>query len=208
MARSVLLRFGTRNLDKARQAAKEIAKAMRDAAKGVKDVGKRRELLRQAKEQSREDRRVINEERKRQRGDLRSQRARRQSRQGFGAHGVPRFGDAGESLVAFADGKGGQRALDLTARSLAAVPILGEAIQLLWEEFGRPFIEAKLEALERERVQPLLVRLEEIERANLETRLEEDPGFGRRERAEQNRRDRVLESKRWDSAQAGALGRL
>jgi hypothetical protein len=204
VAREVLLRFATRNLDKARKTAKAIQKSVRESAKGVKDVKKRRELLRQAREQAREDRRVINDERKRQRGDIKSRGVRRRARR-FGGVNAPSFGDPGEGLVNFAEGKGGLRAVDVSVRAgaaaLAAIPILGEfaseAVQLMWEEFGRPYLRRQFELVKEREIGPVLDELQSIRESTLEQRLAAGGEDARNLRQALVDRDQIRNSKRW-----------
>lgn len=217
MAREVLLRFATQNLDKARKTAKAIQQSVREAAKGVKDVKKRRELLRQAREQAREDRRVINDERKRQRGDLRSRRVRQRARR-FGGVNAPKFGDPGENLVNFAEGKGGLRSIDVSVRAgaaaLAAIPLIGEfaseAVQLMWEEFGRPYLRRQFELVQERQIGPLLNELREIQASTLEQRLARGGEDARRLRQGLVDRDQARNAgggKRWvKSSRLAELG--
>lgn len=179
MSREILLRFNTQRLDKAKQAATAIYKQLREAARSIKDVDKRKQALAEAKSENIANRAAIKDEAARQRGDRRSLRARRKARAFGAAGGVPRFGDPSESLVAFGEGRGGLRAIDMTARALTALPIVGEVIALAWEETLRPLVEAQMKARERERLDPILARIEEIERLQFERRLEEDIDFQR-----------------------------
>lgn len=177
MAREILLRFGTQRLDKAKQTAKAIYKQLRDSAKQIKDVDKRKQALADAKTENVQNRAAIKEEAARQRGSKRSLRARRKARTFGDPGGVPRFGDPSESLVAFGEGRGGLRAVDMTARALTALPIVGEVIALAWEETLRPLVEAQMKARERERLDPILARIEEVEAQQFELRLAQDVFF-------------------------------
>lgn len=174
MAREILLRFGTQNLQKARQASKKILKNIRDAARGIKDVEQRRRALAEVKSERIEQRRILSEERQRQRGQERSLRARRKARAFQGAQGVPRFGDPDESLIAASEGLGALRALNLASKSLIAIPIIGEVLAPLIEEFVVPLLRTQFEALERARLDPLIARLDRLEAESFERRLKED----------------------------------
>lgn len=58
-SREVLIRFGTRNLKRARESMSRITKAVREAAKGIKDIEQRRAFLRRTNEAARENREIL-----------------------------------------------------------------------------------------------------------------------------------------------------
>ena len=64
----------------------------------------------------------------------------------------------------------------LSVAASAAGP-LAAAAALAWDAFGRPYVEAALKGLERARLDPLLARLERLERESLANRLREDIDF-------------------------------
>ena len=59
MAKEILIRFGTRNLDRARDVAKQMAGTIKDALKAVKDPDLRRRLREEAKVEAKLDREAI-----------------------------------------------------------------------------------------------------------------------------------------------------
>lgn len=193
MSREILLRFGTTNLDKARKAAAAIYKNVKDAANGIKDVDARKRALAAAKSENIENRAALEAERQRQRSDAASLRVRRRNRVFNGPGGVASFGDPAEAAISATEGLGGFRGADLAGRALAqgieagaakfgaAGGIVGviaaETVAALWEEFARPFLRARFEALERQRLDPILARLRAIEENELGRRFATDINF-------------------------------
>ena len=194
MAREILLRFGTTNLQKAREASKQVLKTIREAARGIQDVQRRKEVLGEIQSESLEQRAALNRERDRQRGDRRSLRARRKARAFQGPQGVPRFGDPDESLIQATEGQGAFKSLDLASRSLIAIPILGDILAPVLEEIVRPFLRAEFEALERARLDPIIARLEALEAESLTRRLQEDADLQERLAGEASAQNAVIQN--------------
>lgn len=172
--RSIVVRFATRNIDKAKRALTEARKLAREGIKGIKDKKERAAARAEQKSLDIQHRELLADAKERQRGDARSKRARRRSR--AGALADPKVRSAGtlaENARTFFGG-GGLGSISVAAS--AAGP-LAAAAALAWDAFGRPYVEAAFRGFERERLDPIIARIQRIEAENLKTRLEQDIDF-------------------------------
>lgn len=191
MAREILVRFGTQNLKKAREAAKAIAKSVRESAKGIKDVAARKLVIQEAKAQAFENSAALNAERDRQRGDAGSLRARKRAR--FNDGRPAGMSDPDAAKAEFEKLSGGVQA----ALGFAAVPFVGQIGAAVWGTFVQPYLEREFAAIDRAKIAPLLARLDRLEADNFARQLKENAQVQDRVAGEAAKLDRVRESQRW-----------
>lgn len=216
MSESVVLKFVTNGLKEAARIGKQLAKTAAGAREDAERAGEA------AAEAGGGDGGDLRVERQGQAsaGDRRAPRRRR--RRGFGAGGIAaagvNFGEVDETLIQFAQGGGALSGASLGVKGLtqtlgfAAGGVVGGLVVSLGttvvEEFVRPFLRARFEALEREQLDPILARLDEVERTSFARRLKDDDAFAERvARDEINRNAKITDQKIWVRS-PGPLGRL
>lgn len=180
-AEDLILRFRLGGVKQALKSAREIARKAKEAATSARQAGA---ASAGGGADPGEDPRVANRGRDRA-FEKRGQAARARAR-AFGGPGLGgvNFGEADETLLQAFEGQGGFRAGGLGVRGLgqvagfalggAAGAVVAELAQTVVEEFVRPFLRERFAALERERLDPFLARLEALERQSFERQLKED----------------------------------
>lgn len=188
--RSIIIDFGTRNIERARESLKEVVREAKAALKSIKD-GKERAAARRA---INEEARAVQEnlaarERLLQRGDGTAGRLRgalfsggtafdplQRVRQGLGAAaslgGNLATGNLGGTLNSLASGVGG-----LLPKLGPLAAIAGSVVELVRAEVERQ--EARRVAIVEAQVQAEVARA--LERADVRGRLERDPFFRRQQ---------------------------
>lgn len=203
MAREILLNFGVKKLSEAKKLVAAVYKEAKAVAKTIEDAGERKKALAEAKSENIANRQALREEAAAQKQDLRGAKIRKRSRGGlFGPiSGLPEFGDASESALQFAQGNGAVTGIGLTVRAIAGAastlgPIgafAGVVAGIAWTEIINPFLQRELEALKRERLDPLQARLEQLESLEFARQLRENVRVQERLGGEFAAQDRVLQ---------------
>lgn len=189
----VFLHFKLAALTKASALADDVAKKTKQAlddATRVKVSLTDPAALAAAAEQDALDKREALQARQ-QRLDKRAGGVRRRGLRGFGGPGagLQNFGDPDEALLQFAEGQGPMAAAALGARGLSqsaglllggvAGGVVASLADVVIENFVRPFIREGFAALARERLDPIVARLDELERTGFSRQLEQQEDVAR-----------------------------
>lgn len=216
-AAQVVLAFASRGLEESAKLAGRVEKVLEGAKADLDRVSSSPGALADGADEDPRTRREQAAKRLEKRGK-RHRRRQRNALAGFSAgRGGVNFGELDESLIQFAEGGGALRAGSLATKGLAQVAgfaaggvvgglIVGVAETVI-EEFVRPILRERLEALERARIDPIVARLDELEARSFQRRLQEDDQLQQRISRAEIERNNNLASGAW-VRDRGPLGRL
>tara|TARA_R110002072_G_scaffold130984_5_gene270311 strand:- start:2269 stop:2889 length:621 start_codon:yes stop_codon:yes gene_type:complete len=182
--RTLLLRFATTNLDKAKQALKEAKKLAREGIKQIKDPKERKQAREEQKSRDIKDREILDDARDRQRGERRSRGVRRRARRGFVD---PLSGLNSEAFI------GGPQGLiqNVLGKIPGFAPALAGGAALL--AIVKPIVEQEFRVIEQTKLNKLRARLDRLEADSFARRIREDVVFQAQVGGESAARNRVLQ---------------